>query len=430
MEIVREKYLNMLISRKWNRQIKVITGIRRCGKSYLLKTIFKRHLLESGVAPDHIVILELDQTVAAEYRNPLNLAKFIRDTVKDKPGEYYLFIDEIQDCEAVPNPAVPDGRKITFYDVLNEVGNFENLDVYVTGSNSKMLATDVLTEFRGRGDEVRVRPLSFSEWFAARGGDERRGFQEYAYFGGMPLAFFKPDEESKSAYLKSLFAEVYLRDIVERRKVSRPDVLANVLDFLSSGIGSLTNANNVANVLRARYGYEVSVNTIDAYLGHLEDAFLFSKVRRYDIKGRTYFDYPNKYYCEDVGLRNARVGFRHQEITHLTENVIYNELRLRGYDVDVGVVSSRERNKAGKYAQVPREIDFVINRFGERLYVQSAWAIADEAKLVDEYKPFSLTGDSFRKVIVREDVGRKWYDDNGVLNIGLYDFLLDSRSLD
>ena len=429
MEIIREKYLNDLISRKWNRQIKVITGIRRCGKSYLLKTMFKRHLLESGVNPDHIIVLELDQAFAFEYRNPLNLAKFIREAVKDKPGEYYLFIDEIQDCEAVPNPAVPNGRKITFYDVLNEVGNFENLDVYVTGSNSKMLATDILTEFRGRGDEVRVHPLSFSEWFAAKGGDERKGFQEYAYFGGMPLAFFKPDEESKSAYLKSLFAEVYLRDIVERRKVSRPDVLANVLDFLSSGIGSLTNANNVANVLRTRYGYDVSVNTIDAYLGHLEDAFLFSKVRRYDIKGRTYFDYPNKYYCEDLGLRNARIGFRDQDRTHLMENAVYNELLRRGFSVDVGVVYSWERNEKGNSVKVPREIDFVVNRGNERIYIQSAYGMDTDEKKAQELKPFSLTGDSFRKIIVRNDIGRRGFDENGVLNIALTDFLLDPASV-
>ncbi len=430
MEIQRDKYLNQLISRKWNRQIKVITGLRRCGKSYLLKTIFRRHLLENGVAPDHIITIDLDTALFHEYRNPLVLAKYIRDIVKDRSWAYFLFIDEIQYCEEIPNPALPNGRKITFYDVLNELSSYPNLDVYVTGSNSKMLATDVLTEFRGRGDEVRIHPLSFSEWFAAKGGDERKGFLEYAYFGGMPLTYFKIDEESKSSYLKSLFAEVYLKDIVERRKVERPDVLANILDFLASGIGSLTNANKVANVLRTRYGYGVSVNTVDSYLGYLEDAFLFSKVRRYDVKGHAYFDYPSKYYCEDVGLRNARVGFRQHEITHLTENVIFNELKLRGYEVDVGVVYSREKKNDGKYGQIPREIDFVINRYGERIYIQSAWAMSDEEKRASELKPFSLTGDSFRKIVIREDVGHKWFDEQGVLNLGLYDFLLDSKSLE
>ena len=314
--------------------------------------------------------------------------------------------------------------RITFYDTLNGLRSIENLDVYVTGSNSRMLASDILTEFRGRSDEVRLHPLSFSEFLAAVGGDRRDAFDAYLRFGGMPLVPFRRTAAEKEAYLRGLFAETYLKDILERRRVDRPDVLEGTLDLLCSSVGSLTNPTNVARAI-ARNGLETSPHTVRTYIGHLEDAFLFSELRRYDVKGKSYFDYPNKYYCEDVGLRNARLGFRQQEQTHLIENVVCNELLARGYAVDVGVVPARETDAKGNSVHVQREIDFVVNKSSERVYVQSAYAMPTDEKRESELRPFSLTGDSFRKIVVRDDVGLRWFDDRGVLHVNLLDFLLD-----
>lgn len=428
--IVRDRYLQALVSRMWNGQVKVVTGIRRCGKSYLLKTIFRDWLKrEKGVSDDDMLVIELDSVAWIRCRNPLELAKEVEEwrTSRGKDALCYLFIDEIQMCEEVRNPYVPDGKKISFYDALNGFMHMDGLDVYVTGSNSKMLSKDILTEFRGRGDEVRMHPLTFAEYYGAIGGDARSALERYMRFGGMPFTITRPDDASREKYLKDLFEEVYFKDIVERRRVDRMDVLNNVTDFLCSSIGSLTNPNNIANCLKATYGYDVTRPTVLSYMGHLMDAFLFSEARRYDVKGRSYFDYPNKYYCEDVGLRNARTGFRQQEVTHLMENVIYNELVARGFSVDVGVVISREANANGNSVRIPREIDFVVNKGGERVYVQSAFAIPmeDDAKRISEFKPFSLTGDSFRKIVVRQDVGVRWFDDQGILNVNLADFLLD-----
>ena len=315
MEIKRDRYLARLVSRMWNGQVKVVTGIRRCGKSYLLKRLFKRHLVENeGVQERSILTLDLDDDSNIRLRNPLELSAFVRKWMKGRSGKSYLFIDEIQMCEEVPNPYTPGGKPVTFCDSLNGFLHIDNLDIYVTGSNSKMLSSDVLTEFRGRGDEVRLHPLSFGEYFAAVGGDRADAFRRYMRFGGMPFALSSPDDAARESYLKSLFAEVYFKDIVERKKVERMDVLGFVMDFLCSSVGSLTNPSNIANSLKTNYDCAVSKNTVCAYLDHLMDAFLFSEAKRYDIKGRTYFDYPSKYYCEDVGLRNARTDFRQMEL--------------------------------------------------------------------------------------------------------------------
>lgn len=423
MEIKRDKYLNRLISFMWDGQVKVITGIRRLGKSYLLRTIFRNYLISQGISEEQIITIELDLTRDIKYRNPILLAEYIREKTKD--AKFYLFIDEIQLSDEVENPYNPNGKKITFYDTLNELREMKNLDVYVTGSNSKMLSSDILTEFRGRSDEIRMHPLSFSEYYSFVGGDKHEAFDEYAFYGGLPLILSQPDDTAKMNYLISLFKEVYLKDIVERKGVEREDILDKVLNLLCSSVGSLTNPNKIANTLKSKEKLDFSVNTIKAYIDHLEDAFLFSQSKRYDVKGKSYFDFPNKYYCEDVGLRNARLEFRQQEITHIMENIIYNELNIRGFSVDVGVVYSREKNQNGSSVRVPREIDFVASKGGKRVYIQSAYAMPDMEKAEAENRPFKLISDSFPKIIVRRDINKKWYDDNGVLNIGIIEFLLD-----
>lgn len=425
MEIKRDKYLRQLIDFMWDGQVKVITGIRRCGKSYLLRTLFKKYLLENTTDNDHIISIELDLTRDIKYRDPLELSAYIRSKVEGKSEKYYLFVDEIQMSDKVQNPYNPDGKEIIFYDALNDLRELENLDVYVTGSNSKMLSSDILTEFRGRSDEIRVHPLSFSEYYSAVGGDKEDAFENYAFYGGMPLVLSRPSDNAKMKYLTSLFSEVYLKDIVERKKIERADVLEQILDLLCSSIGALTNPTKIANTLKSKTNGSISIVTAASYIEHLEDAFLFSESKRYDVKGRSYFEYPYKFYCEDIGLRNARIGFRQQEMTHIMENIIYNELIIRGFSVDVGVVYSRERNANGSSVRVPREIDFVVTSGGKRTYIQSAFALPDAEKEMQELRPFSLTGDSFPKIIVRKDIRKRWYDDNGVLNIGLIDFLLD-----
>ncbi len=429
MEIKRDCYLNQLISYMWDGQVKVITGIRRCGKSYLLRTLFRNYLIEQGVQNEQILSFELDLAKDIKYRNPLVLANHVRNLVEGESVQFYLFIDEIQMSDEVPNPYNADGKSITFYDALNDLRSLSNLDIYVTGSNSRMLSSDILTEFRGRSDEVRVHPLSFAEFYSAVGGDKYDAFDSYAFFGGMPLVLSRPSDAAKMNYLQSLFSEVYLKDIVDRKKIKREDVLSAILDLLCSSVGSLTNPTNVTNTLNTKQKRNgenvVAQNTVKSYMDHLADAFLFSECKRWDVKGKNYFDYPNKYYCEDLGLRNARIGFRQQEMTHIMENIIYNELIIRGCAVDVGVVYGNGKDKKGRTVQVAREIDFVATLGGKRVYIQSAYALQDEAKAETEKKPFALTGDSFPKIIVRHDIRKRWYDDNGVLNIGIIDFLLD-----
>ncbi len=427
MEIKRDSYLQQLISYRFDGLVKVITGIRRCGKSYLLKKIYRDYLLQNGVKEGQIITVELDLAKDIKYRNPLTLSSYVREKVEGSKEEYYLFVDEIQMSDEVKNPFNADGRKITFYDALNDLRSLSNLDVYVTGSNSRMLSSDILTEFRGRSDEIRVHPLSFAEYYSAVGGDKNEAFDEYAFYGGMPLILSRPNDAAKMNYLKSLFSEVYIKDIVERKKIERQDVLEQILDLLCSSIGSLTNPSKIANTLNSKQGCAVSGNTIRAYIGHLEDAFLFSESKRYDLKGKPYFDSPNKYYSEDIGLRNARIGFRQQEMTHIMENIIYNELAIRQLSVDVGVVYARTLNDNGSSVRVPREIDFVVNSGGKRTYIQSAYAMPTEEKAETEIRPFTLIGDSFPKIVVRRDIGKRWYDDNGILHINLIDFLLDKE---
>ena len=429
MEIKRDRYLNKLISFMWDGQVKVITGIRRCGKSYLLRNLFRSYLLNQGVAEDHIISVELDLTRDIRFRNPLELAGYVRQIVEGGSGQFYLFVDEIQMSDEVPNPYNTEGKKITFYDALNDLKSLSNLDIYVTGSNSKMLSSDILTEFRGRSDEIRVHPLSFAEYYSAVGGDKQAAFDNYAFYGGMPLILSRPTDAAKMSYLSSLFSEVYLRDIVERKHIKREDVLSSIVDLLCSSVGSLTNPTRVAdtiNTKQKRSGENhVALNTVKAYMDYLSDSFLFAECRRWDVRGKSYFDYPNKYYCEDIGLRNARIGFRQQEMTHIMENIIFNELVIRECAVDIGIVYSSEKNTKGKTAQVAREIDFIATSGGKKTYIQSAYALGSEEKALAENKPFSLTGDSFPKIIVRHDIHKRWYDDNGVLNIGVIDFLLD-----
>lgn len=425
MEIKRDRYLQQIIDYMWDGQVKVITGIRLCGKSYLLGTLFRNYLIGQGISPDNIISVELDLTKDIKYRNPLALAEYVRSKVEGETEQFYLFVDEIQMADTVKNPYNPEGKRITFYDALNDLRSIKNLDVYVTGSNSKMLSKDILTEFRGRSDEIRVHPLNFAEYYSAVGGNKEDAFEEYAFYGGMPLVLSRPNETAKANYLRSLFSEVYLKDIVERRKIEREDILTQLLDLLCSSVGSLTNPKKIADTLRSKTGEHFSQNTISAYIDHLENAFLFSESKRFDVKGRKYFEYPYKYYCEDIGLRNARIGFRQQEMTHIMENIIYNELIVRGFSVDVGVVYSNEKNDSGTYSKVSREIDFIASKGSKKVYIQSAFALPDEEKTDQELKPFSLTGDSFPKIIVRKDIRKRWYDDSGVLNIGLTEFLLD-----
>lgn len=427
MEIERDRYLKQLIDYQWDGQVKVITGIRRCGKSYLLRTLFKNYLLSQGVKEENIISIELDLVKDIRFRNPLELASYVRGIAENKAENYYLFVDEIQMSDTVPNPYNPDGKNITFYDALNDLKELSNLDVYVTGSNSKMLSKDILTEFRGRSDEIRVHPLSFSEYYSAVGGDRNEAFDNYAFFGGMPLVLSRPTDSAKTNYLKSLFAEVYIKDIVERKKIEREDILEQVLDLLCSSIGSLSNPTKISNALNSKENAKVSQNTVKAYIDHLEDAFLFSESKRYDVKGKSYFDYPNKYYCEDVGLRNARLGFRQQEMTHIMENIIYNELIVRGFSVDVGVVYSNEKNAQGTYVKTAREIDFIASDGSRKYYIQSAYAMETEEKINTENKPFMLTNDSFPKIVVRRDTGKRWVDDNGIMNVNIIDFLLEDN---
>ena len=429
MEIKRDRYLNKLISFMWDGQVKVITGISRCGKSYLLRNLFRDYLIDQGVQADHILSFELDLAKDIRFRNPLELTKAVRELTEGRKEQFYLFVDEIQMCDEIANPYNPGGKKITFYDALNDLRSLSNLDIYVTGSNSKMLSSDILTEFRGRSDEIRVHPLSFAEYYSAVGGDKSEAFDNFAFYGGMPLILSRPNDAAKMTYLSSLFSEVYLKDIVERKHIKREDVLSAILDLLCSSVGSLTNPTRISdtiNTKQKRCGENiVALNTIKSYMDYLADAFLFAECKRWDVKGKNYFDYPNKYYCEDIGLRNARIGFRQQEMTHIMENIIYNELIIRDCAVDIGIVYSTEKNAQGKNSRVAREIDFVANSGGKRTYIQSAYALGTEDKSLTENKPFALTGDSFPKIIVRHDIHKRWYDDNGILNIGIIDFLLD-----
>lgn len=424
--INRNAYLNRLIDKKENGLIKVITGIRRCGKSYLLFYLFRDYLISIGVKEEQIISIALDDDAYEKYRNPDELSKYIRSKIVNKEM-YYVFIDEVQ--YAIKKKELENPEDIKLYNVLNGLMRMRNVDIYVTGSNSKLLSQDVMTAFRGRGDQVQVFPLSFKEYYDFVGGDKSEVYEEYALYGGMPqLLSFKRAEE-KIKYLKNLFSEVYFKDISERYVVELPDILAELTDDLCSSIGSLTNAKKISDTLMSVKNTKVSTSTIAKYLTYLTESFLFSEAKRYDVKGKKYFEYPLKYYCTDVGLRNARLNFRQQEETHIMENIIYNELIFRGYSVDVGVVEVAE-TKEGKRTRKQCKIDFVVNKGSKRYYVQSALSLNDPIKMATELKPLKNTKDFFKKIIISKTHTKPWTDEVGILHIGLYDFLLNMNILE
>lgn len=424
--IKRDEYLNRLIDRKENGLIKVITGIKRCGKSFLLFNLFYDYLIESGVKKEKIITIALDDDMFVKYRDPSELSKYIREKITNS-DIYYILIDEVQ--YAITNEELKSPENIRLYNVLNGLMRLRNVDIYVTGSNSKMLTKDVLTAFRGRGDEVKVYPLSFKEYYAFLGGDKSDAYEEYALYGGMPLVLAKKSDAEKMNYLQTLFTEVYFKDIVERYDIALPDVLSELTDALCSSVGSLTNASKISNTLQTVKNIRVSATTVSSYLNYLIESFLFSNAKRYDIKGKKYFEYPSKYYCTDIGLRNARLNFRQQEETHIMENIIYNELLCRGYYVDVGVVDIVESNNE-KRVKKQCEIDFIVNKGSKKYYIQSALNVSDPSKLETELRPLKNTKDFFKKIIISKTSMKPWTDEEGILHLGLYEFLLNENALE
>lgn len=410
-EIKRDVYLNKIIEKRENGLIKIITGIRRCGKSYLLDPLFKNYLLESGVKEDHIIKLDLDERKNNKFLDPDQLDQYIRDLIKDK-DQYFLILDEIQKVE-------------DFESVLNGFLHIRNLDVYVTGSNSKFLSSDIITEFRGRGDEVRIHPLSFSEFYSAFNGTKEEAWEQYVVYGGLPRILSFKNEVEKSEYLKNLFEKTYLDDIVERNNVQRVDVLDAVVNILASSIGSLTNPNKLSNTFESSGFKDVSVNTITSYINYLQDSFLIEKATRYDVKGKKYIQTPYKFYFSDIGLRNCRLNFRQQEETHIMENIIFNELLYRGYNVDVGVVEIREGDDKKQV-----EVDFVCNQYNKRYYIQSALSLPTREKTIQEERPLMNIPDNFKKIIVVKDDIKSWISEEGISIVGLKEFLLNPNSMD
>lgn len=416
VEIRRDKYLADLEARRHNGLVKVITGVRRCGKSYLVFRLFRDHLRSTGVPDDHVIAAQLDLRSARKLRDPDAMLDYVEGNIVDS-GMHYVLLDEVQ--------LLPD-----FVEVLNELLAKPNVDAYVTGSNSRLLSKDIITEFRGRGDEVHVFPLTFSEFASVHEGDVYHAWADYVDYGGLPLVATMQTEQQKVAYLKNLFEETYILDIVERNGIRKTQELEDLMDVLASAAGSLTNAPKIQATFKSVLHSEISVNTVKSYIDHLKDAFLVSEARRYDIKGRKYVGTPQKYYFEDVGLRNARLGFRQVEETHLMENVIYNELRARGFAVDVGVVNRRRRNDDGREMTDHLEVDFVANMGSRRYYIQSAYALPDEAKTEQEKRPLRFIEDSFKKIVIVKDTVNVRRDENGIVTIGLFDFLLNADSLD
>ena len=425
MEIRRDLYLNKLIKRKNNGLIKVVTGIRRCGKSYLLNNLFYNHLIESGVAADHIIRFAFDSAddlyligesliqIEKEKRgvDPEKFMAYIRSQIVDN-RMYYLLLDEIQllDC---------------FETVLNGYLRKDNMDVFVTGSNAKLLSKDIITQFAGRGDEVHMYPLSFAEFMTIYKGDKYAGLEEYMLYGGIPIVVLREDANEKASTLENLFTEIYLRDITQRNRVKNIGELEDLLNILSSSIGSLTNPEKLKNTFKSVKKSKITSQTIKKYIDYFEDSFLIESALRYDIKGKSYIETPKKYYFSDLGLRNARINFRQFEPTHSMENVIYNELRLRGYNVDVGVIATTEKNHEGKIVRKQLEVDFVCNLGSSRYYIQSAYSLPDETKRTQEIRPFRKIDDSFKKIVITKDFVHPYYDDYGILTVNIYDFLLD-----
>lgn len=415
--IKRDKYLDLLIAKKWNGMIKVVTGIRRCGKSYLLFNIFKSYLLNSGVKEDEIIEVALDSVEFEELCDRKKLYEYIKSKVIDN-RKYYLLLDEIQ---------LVDG----FEFLLNGLLRVSNIDCYVTGSNSKFLSSDIITEFRGRGDEIRIHPLSFKEFYSVYQGDKSKAYDEYSLYGGMPELIKRKTHEEKSTYLNYLINNVYLKDIVERNNLKNDTkVLGELLDILSSSIGSLTNPPKLEKAYNSLAHIDISRITISNYLDAFVDSFLISKVQRYNIKGKAYIDSPFKYYFEDIGLRNARINFRQNEPTHIMENIIYNELIIRGYSVDIGIVEVNYKDENNKSYRKQYEIDFVCYKGNSKYYIQSAYAIIDKEKVITETRGLLKINDSFKKIVILKDCYIPWYDENGIYYIGLEQFLLDSNSLE
>ena len=429
IQLPREYYLQQLIDNQWNGLVKVICGLRRSGKSYLLFHLFRQHLLSQGVAEADIIALSLEEDANAAFREPEVLGNFLRSRLSDSSRQYYVLLDEIQfaiTAEELRNHDCP----IRLYGILNELLNRGNVDVYVTGSNSKMLSTDILTEFRGRGDVIEVYPLSFREYYGQAGGEPTRAYEAYLRYGGMPLVWRLPDDQRRARYLTGLFDELFLKDILERYRIDQPHVLAELTEVLCSSIGSLTNVNKLLKTLASVKGLKLSHEVIANDLDYLTDAFLFRCARRYDVKGKKYFSYPSKYYCADLGLRNARLNWRQQEETHLQENVIFNELIARGYSVDVGVVEMSDRQPDGQSQRKATEIDFIANWGMKRYYIQSALSLDGDEKARQEVRPLLAVKDLFRKVIITKTAAAPWLDERGVLHLGIYDFLLNPASLD
>lgn len=416
MEIKRDRYLNLLISKKHNGLIKVITGMRRCGKSYLLFTLFKDYLLSEGIEKSHIIEIAFDAYENKQYRDPDVLYPYLKEKIKDD-GMYYVLLDEVQLLGE-------------FEAILNSLTRMKNVDVYVTGSNARFLSKDVITEFRGRGDEVHMYPLSFAEFMSVYPGTKQDGWNEYMLYGGLPLVLSFTTPDQKIAFLKSLFEETYISDIVGRHNIRNKAELEELLNILSSAIGSLTNPEKLAATFRSVKNKKISSNTIKKYIDYLCDSFLIDSAVRYDVKGKKYIDTPVKYYFTDMGLRNARLNFRQLEETHSMENIIFNELKIRGFNVDVGVIMQYDTNEKGNSIRKQLEIDFVCNKGSKRYYIQSAYAIPDQAKMEQEQRSLMLTGDFFKRIIITKDTPAPYYNENGVLIMSAYDFLLNENSLD
>ena len=437
--IKRGFYVEKLMSRRMNGFVKVITGVRRCGKSYLLDKLFRQRLLEDGVKGTQIISVDLDDKAYVELRNPLKLDEYVRKKIKRGKQTYYVFIDEIQQSHKILPPGIdleqiaPEDREsayVTFHDVLNGWRKFENVDVYVTGSNSKMLSNDIATNFRDRGQVIHVWPLSFAEYFPVSGlTDKMEAFRRYLTWGGMPAAARMADGEERAAYLKRLYTEVYFKDIIERHSIREDLVLSNLVDILSSDIGSLTNPHRIGDTMNSLWKIHPSDHTLQNYIGYLEDAFLFSHARRFEVKGRRYLDSPMKYYSTDLGLRNARLNFRDTDPSHPMENVIYNELLRRGYSVDVGVVPIVTRDKEGKQVQKQHEIDFVINRGNDKIYIQSAYQLPTKEKELQETASLRATGDYFKKIVITEGYGEPMADQDGIIRMGIIPFLMNEGSV-
>lgn len=416
MDIKRDKYLNDLIIRMNNGMIKIVTGIRRCGKSYLIFNIFRNYLIEKGISDSHIITIELDQRKDKKYRDPDIILDYIESCIID--GEkYFILLDEVQLLDE-------------FEEVLNSLLHIKNIDIYVTGSNSKFLSKDVVTEFRGRGDEIHIYPLTFKEFMQCCEGDIYHSWAEYVTYGGLPLTTTMKTETQKINYLTKLFEETYLKDIIERHHIEKSQELDDLVNVLASAIGSLTNVPKIEATFKSVIKSNISGNTIRQYIEHLEDAFVINKANRYNVKGRKYIGTPLKYYFEDVGLRNARLGFRQIEETHIMENIIYNELRSRGYSVDVGLVEKRGIDKEGKTIRKQLEIDFIANQGSKRYYIQSAFSMPTEEKRIQEKAPLVNVNDYFKKIIIVKDVVNVIRDEDGITTMSIYDFLLKENSLE